>query len=132
MTNEEARNWLYENISIDVAHSTDIDKDELCLMMCKEALESAEKYKWHDLRKDDREFPEIVTFSESFNSSNAVEVVDDFNIYDTAMLVEHHAIGLCDKVYERNWYFGEGGKWEEFGTIRAWRYIKPFEEKGGV
>jgi len=39
MSNEEAMDWLINNISIDVRNTKDFDKDVGCLYKCKEALE---------------------------------------------------------------------------------------------
>lgn len=77
----------------------------------KDMLAEAEKYRWHDLRKDLEDLPEQL---------KDVFLVDkDNDIY----------IGSWHETFyeEREW-LSDGGYSIEFSDIIAWRELKPFEE----
>jgi len=82
----------------------------------KDLLEKQEKYKWHDLRKNPEDLPEIPHWT---NYSEAVEVVVSGGIYDTAVYGKRGFLGGLE---------GEFSWFTESEPIIAWRYIEPFEE----
>ena len=90
--------------------------------MAIKALEKADKYRWHDLRKNPDDLPE----------DEYVEVMTDehndipFSIqYDDAIMQfgeKRIPLGYVDSIFI---------EWdaERLGEIIAWRYIEPFEEE---
>ena len=76
-----------------------------------EALEKADKYRWHDLRKNPDDLPE----ADGNDESDYVLVMigtPEWNSWEQAYY--HHGKRLWT-TYEQN--------------VSAWRYIEPFEEE---
>ena len=98
--------------------------DELLQLnkIVSKALEKADKYRWHDLRKNPDDLPE----------DEYVEVMTDehndipFSIqYDDAIMQfgeKRIPLGYVDSIFI---------EWdaERLGEIIAWRYIEPFKEE---
>ena len=76
-----------------------------------EALEKADKYKWHDLRKNPDDLPEADGNSES-DYVLVMIGTPEWNSWEQAYY--HHGKRLWS-TYEQN--------------VFAWRYIEPFEEE---
>lgn len=124
MTNEEARNvieCMITNIVGDFAnremtkgakHTYD------ALEKAEEALEKAEKYRWHDLRKNQADLPDttrnvLIAYTDFEN--------DSYSFYDVAFL------GV-----ENLWYSTEHNNFEyhdEGYDVIAWKEIDLYEEK---
>ena len=76
-----------------------------------EALEKADKYKWHDLRKNPNDLPEADGNSES-DYVLVMIGTPEWNSWEQAYY--HHGKRLWS-TYEQN--------------VFAWRYIEPFKEE---
>ena len=76
-----------------------------------EALEKADKYRWHDLRKNPDDFPEAAGNSES----------------DYVLVM----IGTPEwNSWEQAYYSHDKRLWSTYDqNVFAWRYIEPFEEE---
>lgn len=82
------------------------------MMMAIEALEDAEKYKWHDLRKDPYDLPDA-----EYGESDTVLCQKEIGTY---ILLYFDGGNWCyptGECYERN---------KDSQKIIAWRYIEPF------
>ena len=79
--------------------------------MAIKALEKADKYRWHDLRKNPDDFPEAV--GGGYESDYVLVMIGtpEWNSWEQAYY--HHGKRLWS-TYEQN--------------VFAWRYIEPFEE----
>ena len=80
--------------------------------MAIKALEKADKYRWHDLRKNPDDFPEAV--GGGYESDYVLVMIGtpEWNSWEQAYY--HHDKKLWS-TYEQN--------------VFAWRYIEPFEEE---
>ena len=78
--------------------------------VCLKALEKADKYKWHDLRKNPDDLPEADGNSES-DYVLVMIGTPEWNSWEQAYY--HHGKKMWS-TYEQN--------------VFAWRYIEPFEE----
>ena len=78
----------------------------------KKALEKADKYRWHDLRKNPDDLPEADGNSES----------------DYVLVL----IGTPEwNSWEQAYYHHDKKLWSTYDqNVFAWRYIEPFEEEG--
>ena len=108
MTNKEAKTimdnliYLYRPLggSLEALH------------MAIKALEKADKYRWHDLRKNPDDLPE--GFEGSYESEYVLVMIGtpEWNSWEQAYY--HHGKRLWS-TYEQN--------------VFAWRYIEPFKEE---
>ena len=78
--------------------------------VCLKALEKADKYRWHDLRKNPDDLPEADGNSES-DYVLVMIGTPEWNSWEQAYY--HHGKKMWS-TYEQN--------------VFAWRYIEPFEE----
>ena len=80
--------------------------------MAIEALEKADKYKWHDLRKNPDDLPEAI--GDGYESEYVLVMTGtpEWNSWEQAYY--HHDKKLWS-TYEQN--------------VFAWRYIEPFKEE---
>ena len=80
--------------------------------MAIKALEKADKYRWHDLRKNPDDFPEAV--GGGYESDYVLVMIGtpEWNRWEQAYY--HHGKRLWS-TYEQN--------------VFAWRYIEPFKEE---
>lgn len=93
----------------------------------REALEKAEKYRWHDLRKNPEDLPEI---------RMEFEVVVKRTYSDYRMLEHARRIELSDGIYWHVEHYGyvqhpkikDGCGCDNTIEVIAWREIEPFEE----
>ena len=76
------------------------------------ALEKADKYRWHDLRKNPDDLPEAI--GGGYESEYVLVMIGtpEWNSWEQAYY--HHGKRLCT-TYEQN--------------VFAWRYIEPFKEE---
>ena len=85
-------------------------KEDACILAV-EALEKADKYKWHDLRKNPDDLPEADEYGKS----------------------EYVLVRLgTPEWYSCEWaYYSHNAKmWSTYEqNVFAWRYIEPFEEE---
>ena len=84
---------------------------EEAIKMAIEALEKADKYRWHDLRKNPDDLPEADGNSESEYVLVMIGT-PEWNDWEQAYF--HHGKKLWS-TYEQN--------------VFAWRYIEPFKEE---
>lgn len=109
MTDKEALNRLMQyncnNCKLDHSHSEDCKVCSEAEEIMETLIMDAEKYRWHDLRKDTKDLPEE----------------------DTTVLTTFGGM-ICLNFYNNgNWYASNGTL--DDATIEAWCYMKPFEEE---
>ena len=110
MTNKEAIEQFKERLAI-TDYRKQIPEYYEAIEMAVEALEKADKYRWHDLRKNPDDLPEADGNSES-EYVLVMTGTPEWNSWEQAYY--HHDKKLWS-TYEQN--------------IFAWRYIEPFEEE---
>ena len=125
MTPQEALNHFEEHVC---KHCCEWDKSLRHCNTCptdiaKKALEKADKYRWHDLRKNPDDLPVKAEYVEVITDEH-----DDTPLsiqYDDAIMQfgeRRISLGYVDSVFI---------EWdaERRGEIIAWRYIEPFKEE---
>ena len=110
MTNKEAIEQLKERLAV-TDYRQQIPEYYEAIEMAVEALEKADKYRWHDLRKNPDDLPEADGNSES-EYVLAMIGTPEWNSWEQAYY--HHGKKLWS-TYEQN--------------VFAWRYIEPFKEE---
>ena len=110
MTNKEAIEQFKERLAI-TDYRQQIPEYYEAIEMAVEALEKADKYRWHDLRKNPDDFPEADGNSES-DYVLVMIGTPEWNSWEQAYY--HHGKRLWS-TYEQN--------------VFAWRYIEPFKEE---
>ena len=110
MTNKEAIEQFKERLAI-TDYGQQIPEYYEAIEMAVEALEKADKYRWHDLRKNPDDLPEADGNSES-DYVLVMIGTPEWNSWEQAYY--HHGKRLWS-TYEQN--------------VFAWRYIEPFEEE---
>ena len=110
MTNKEAIEQFKERLAI-TDYRKQIPEYYEAIEMAVEALEKADKYRWHDLRKNPDDLPEADGNSES-DYVLVMIGTPEWNSWEQAYY--HHGKRLWS-TYEQN--------------VFAWRYIEPFEEE---
>ena len=111
MTIKEAIEQFKERLAI-TDYRQQIPEYYEAIEMAVEALEKADKYRWHDLRKNPDDFPEAV--GGGYESDYVLVLIGtpEWNSWEQAYY--HHGKRLWS-TYEQN--------------VFAWRYIEPFEEE---
>ena len=110
MTNKEAIEQFKEWLVI-TDYRQQIPEYYEAIEMAVDALEKADKYRWHDLRKNPDDLPK----DNGYGESDYVLVMigtPEWNSWEQAYY--HHGKRLWS-TYEQN--------------VFAWRYIEPFEEE---
>ena len=110
MTNKEAIEQFKERLAITDYRQQTPEYYE-AIEMAVEALEKADKYRWHDLSKNPDDLPEADGNSES-DYVLVMIGTPEWNNWEQAYY--HHGKRLWS-TYEQN--------------VFAWRYIEPFEEE---
>ena len=110
MTNKEAIEQFKERLAI-TDYRQQIPEYYEAIEMAVEALEKANKYRWHDLSKNPDDLPEADGNSES-DYVLVMIGTPEWNSWEQAYY--HHGKRLWS-TYEQN--------------VFAWRYIEPFEEE---
>ena len=110
MTNKEAIEQFKERLAI-TDYRKQIPEYYEAIEMAVEALEKADKYRWHDLRKNPDDLPEADGNSESEYVLVMIGT-PEWNSWEQAYY--HHGKRLWS-TYEQN--------------VFAWRYIEPFKEE---
>lgn len=110
MTNKEAIEQFKERLAI-TDYRKQIPEYYEAIEMAVEALEKADKYRWHDLRKNPDDLPEAIGDSESEYVLVMIGT-PEWNSWEQAYY--HHGKRLWS-TYEQN--------------VFAWRYIEPFKEE---
>lgn len=106
---------MFRNLCFNVHGLIDIvdDRNYKAIM---QMIDDAEKYRWHDLRKNPEDLPD--------KNYATVEVWLKGRVVDIAVYTElagfrpWYSAVLCDAPQE----------WDETGCVFAWREIEPFEE----
>lgn len=122
MTIKEAIEQFKERLAI-TDYRKQIPEYYEAIEMAVDALEKADKYKWHDLRKNPDDLPVKAEYVEVITDEH-----DDIPLsiqYDDAIMQfgeRRILLGYVDSVFI---------EWdaERRGKIIAWRYIEPFEEE---
>ena len=83
-------------------------KEDACILAV-ETLEKADKYRWHDLRKNPDDLPE----ADEYGCSEYVLVMTGTPEWDNHEWAYYHHDKKLWSTYEQN--------------VFAWRYIEPFE-----
>ena len=110
MTNKEAKTIMENLIYLYRPIGDSLEAWDMAI----KALEKADKYRWHDLRKNPDDLPE----DNGYGESDYVLVMigtPEWNSWEQAYY--HHGKRLWS-TYEQN--------------VFAWRYIEPFEEEEDV
>lgn len=110
MTINEAIEQFKERLAI-TDYRKQIPEYYKAIEMAVEALEKADKYRWHDLRKNPDDLPEADGNSES-DYVLVMIGTPEWNSWEQAYY--HHGKRLWS-TYEQN--------------VFAWRYIEPFKEE---
>ena len=110
MTNKEAIEQLKERLAI-TDYRQQIPEYYEAIEMAVEALEKADKYRWHDLRKNPDDLPE----DNGYGKSECVLVM----------------IGTPEWYsWEQAYYKHDKRMWSTYDqNVFAWRYIEPFKEE---
>ena len=111
MTNKEAIEQLKERLAI-TDYRQQIPEYYEAIEMAVDALEKADKYRWHDLRKNPDDFPEAVGGGYESDYVLVMIGVPEWNSWEQAYY--KHGKRLWS-TYEQN--------------VFAWRYIEPFKEE---
>ena len=85
-------------------------KEDACILAV-EALEKADKYRWHDLRESPYDLPRVTN---GYGESDYV-------------LVKTGCFEWCDM--EMAYYSYAKKQWSIDNYVFAWQYIEPFEEE---
>ena len=111
MTNKEAIEQLKERLAI-TDYRQQIPEYYEAIEMAVEALEKADKYRWHDLRKNPDDLPEAI--GGGYESEYVLVM-----------------IGTPEwKSWEQAYYHHDKKMWSTYDqNVFAWRYIEPFEEE---
>ena len=110
MTNKEAIEQFKKRLAI-TFYRKQIPEYYEAIEMAVDALEKADKYRWHDLRKNPDDFPEADGNSES-DYVLVMIGTPEWNSWEQAYY--HHGKKMWS-TYEQN--------------VFAWRYIEPFKEE---
>ena len=111
MTNKEAIEQFKERLAI-TDYRKQIPEYYEAIEMAVEALEKADEYRWHDLRKNPDDLPEAI--GDGYESEYVLVMTGtpEWNSWEQAYY--HHDKKLWS-TYEQD--------------VFAWRYIEPFEEE---
>lgn len=116
MTNEEANKEAVERIERNICNHMDlcrwVDCEKCAVGLAIKALEKADKYRWHDLRKNPDDLPE----ADEYGCSECVLAVTgtpEWSDYEWAYY-NHNTMMWSTPFCVRN--------------VCAWRYVEPFEE----
>ena len=111
MTIKEAIEQFKERLAI-TDYRQQIPEYYEAIEMAVEALEKADKYRWHDLRKNPYDLPEAI--GGGYESEYVLVMIGtpEWNSWEQAYY--HHGKKLWS-TYEQN--------------VFAWRYIEPFKEE---
>ena len=110
MTNKEAIEQLKERLAI-TDYRQQIPEYYEAIEMAVDALEKADKYRWHDLMKNPDDLPRVTN---EYGESDYV-------------LVKTGCFEWCDM--ERAYYSYAKKQWSIDNYVFAWQYIEPFEEE---
>ena len=110
MTNKEAYEIIKSSLRDDLIDTKSFFPRKV-REVCLKALEKADKYRWHDLRKNPDDLPEAV------GGSYVSEYV--------LVMIGTPGWNNCEWAY----YKHNHKEWSTYEqNIYAWRYIEPFEE----
>ena len=111
MTNKEAYEIIKSSLRDDLIDTKSFFPRKV-REVCLKALEKADKYRWHDLRKNPDDLPEAV--GGGYESEHVLVMIGtpEWNSWEQAYY--HHGKRLWS-TYEQN--------------VFAWRYVEPFEEE---
>ena len=107
MTNEEAKTRMENLIYFYIPLGDSLEAIDKAI----EALKKADKYRWHDLRKNPDDLPEAI--GGGYESDYVLVMIGTPEWNDWEQAYYHHGKRLWS-TYEQN--------------VFAWRYIEPFEE----
>lgn len=79
----------------------------------KKALKKADKYKWHDLRKNPNDLPEAI--GGGYESEYVLVMMGTPEWHHCELVYYNHNRRVWSSLYEQN--------------VFAWRYIEPFKEE---
>ena len=111
MTNKEAIEQFKKRLAI-TFYRKQIPEYYEAIEMAVDALEKADKYKWHDLRKNPDDLPEAI--GGSYVSEYVLVMIGTPEWYSCEWAYYSHNAKMWS-IYEQN--------------VFAWRYIEPFEEE---
>ena len=103
---------LLEMLSSDEFQQFTSSEFDDAIYVAIEALEKADKYRWHDLRKNPDDLPEAI--GGSYVSEYVLVMIGTPEWYSCEWAYYSHNAKMWS-IYEQN--------------VFAWRYIEPFEEE---
>lgn len=110
MTNKEAIEQFKKRLAI-TFYRKQIPEYYEAIEMAVDSLEKADKYRWHDLRKNPDDLPEDNGYGES-----------DYVLVLAGCFEWNHCEWAC--------YSHSAKKWSTYvQEVFAWRYVEPFEEE---
>ena len=110
MTNKEAYEIIKSSLRDDLIDTKSFFPRKV-REVCLKALEKADKYRWHDLRKNPDDLPEAIGGGYESEYVLVITGTPEWNSWEQAYY--HHGKRLWS-TYEQD--------------VFAWRYIEPFEE----
>ena len=111
MTNKEAIEQFKERLAI-TDYRKQIPEYYEAIEMAVEALEKADKYRWHDLRENPDDLPEAIGGGYESEYVLVMIGIPEWNSWEQAYY--HHGKRLWS-TYDQN--------------VFAWRYVEPFKEE---
>lgn len=110
MTNKEAYEIIKSSLRDDVIDTKSFFPRKV-RGVCLKALKKADKYRWHDLRKNPDDLPE----ADEYGRSEFVFVMTGTPEWYSCEWAYYHHDKKLWSIYEQD--------------VFAWRYIEPFEEE---
>ena len=95
------------------------DPEDYAIEQAISALEKEERYKWHDLKNNPSDLPEVFIDYEVENGKFSDKVLVKTDRYDTLMVAEMNiSIGEWFNPLNEDEHF-----YEEYGNVVKWKYI---------
>lgn len=96
------------------------DPEDYAIEEAIKALEIVNKYKWHDLRADSNDLPEVFVDYETENGKFSDKILVKTDKYDTLMVAYMNiSTGRWFNALNEDEYF-----YEEYGNVVKWKYIE--------
>lgn len=95
------------------------DPEDYAIEQAISALEKEERYKWHDLKNNPNDLPEVFVDYETENGKFSDKILVKTDKYDTLMVAYMNiSTGRWFNALNEDEYF-----YEEYGNVVKWKYI---------
>lgn len=95
------------------------DPEDYAIEEAIKALEKEERYKWHDLKNNPNDLPEVFVDYETENGKFSDKILVKTDKYDTLMVAYMNiSTGRWFNALNEDEYF-----YEEYGNVVKWKYI---------